>query len=176
MNSKLGKVGAHEIEFISVPTLGRGEVSLRVSGKAMTVRFERKGSSLKLYFDDRVVEYSFIGRTDDEGKKSYSVRAMGDYRTYHGISWARESDQVALGGSGGAKHKGLKVKSQMPGKIVKVLVSSGQRVEPGTPLLVMEAMKMENEIRSTVSGLVKEIKVQAGQAVETGVLLISIEG
>jgi biotin carboxyl carrier protein len=53
----------------------------------------------------------------------------------------------------------------MAGKVVRVLVKSGEKVEVGQGLLVVEAMKMQNEIRSTKSGTVERLLVQEGQAV-----------
>jgi 3-methylcrotonyl-CoA carboxylase alpha subunit len=63
----------------------------------------------------------------------------------------------------------------MPGKIVRILVQAGAQVEKGQPLLVMEAMKMENEIRAAGAGKVSAVKVIEGQAVETGADLMLIE-
>jgi len=63
----------------------------------------------------------------------------------------------------------------MPGKIVKVLVENGQSVKAGDSLLVMEAMKMENEMKASADCTVKEIKVKAGDSVESGALLIDFE-
>ncbi len=62
----------------------------------------------------------------------------------------------------------------MPGKVVKVLVEVGQPVERGAGLVVLEAMKMENEFRATGSGRVSEIHVEPGQAVDAGALLVVI--
>ena len=56
----------------------------------------------------------------------------------------------------------------MPGLIVRVNVSVGDRVEAGQGIVVMEAMKMENELRATAAGTVKSIEVAAGTAVEKG--------
>lgn len=72
------------------------------------------------------------------------------------------------GGSG-------KIKSQMPGLIVKYLVSEGDEVNEGDGIVILEAMKMENVIKSTVSGTVSKINIQAGNAVEKGVHLMTIE-
>ena len=63
----------------------------------------------------------------------------------------------------------------MPGKVLAVLVDAGAEVESGHGLLVIEAMKMENEIAATRAGTVKEVKVVPGQAVESGELLAVIE-
>jgi pyruvate carboxylase subunit B len=63
----------------------------------------------------------------------------------------------------------------MPGMIVRVNVQVGDRVQPGQGLVVMEAMKMENELRAQTPATVKAILAQAGTAVEKGALLIELE-
>jgi biotin carboxyl carrier protein len=65
--------------------------------------------------------------------------------------------------------------SPMPGKVLRVLVSAGDVVTQGQGLVVVEAMKMENELKSPKSGLVKEVRVCPGESVEGGVLLLTIE-
>ncbi len=60
----------------------------------------------------------------------------------------------------------IEVKSPMPGKVVKVLVSPGTSVTAGQPVLLFEAMKMQNELRSPQDGIVAEVAVEAGQAIE----------
>ena len=63
----------------------------------------------------------------------------------------------------------------MPGMIVRVNVEVGARVHPGQGLVVMEAMKMENELRAQAAGKVKNIFVAPGKAVEKGTVLIELE-
>lgn len=63
----------------------------------------------------------------------------------------------------------------MPGLIVRVNVSTGDRVEAGQGIVVMEAMKMENELRATAAGIVKSVEVSPGTAVEKGALLVALE-
>jgi acetyl/propionyl-CoA carboxylase alpha subunit len=63
----------------------------------------------------------------------------------------------------------------MPGLIVRVNVSIGDPVEAGQGIVVMEAMKMENELRATAGGIVKSVAVSAGTAVEKGALLVELE-
>ena len=65
--------------------------------------------------------------------------------------------------------------AQMPGKIVKIHVKVGQEVKPDQPVLVIEAMKMENELRSAVSGIVTEVAATEGAAVEMNAKLLVIE-
>ena len=62
----------------------------------------------------------------------------------------------------------------MPGKVVRVLVHAGDRVEAGQELLVVEAMKMQNDIRSPKSGAVERLLVVEGQAVNAGETLVTI--
>jgi biotin carboxyl carrier protein len=63
----------------------------------------------------------------------------------------------------------------MPGLIVRVSVEVGARVQPGQGLVVMEAMKMENELRSSSAGVVKAIRAAPGTAVERGAVLVELE-
>ena len=66
------------------------------------------------------------------------------------------------------------VNAPMPGKIVNVLVSEGQKVNSGDVLLILEAMKMQNEIAATQAGTVKAINVAAGQSVKAGDPLVIV--
>jgi biotin carboxyl carrier protein len=67
------------------------------------------------------------------------------------------------------------IKTTMPGKVVKILVEAGQEVTSGTGVIIIEAMKMENEIRCRNDGIVKAIHVETGQTIEGNVTLIEIE-
>ena len=63
----------------------------------------------------------------------------------------------------------------MPGLVVRVNVRPGDQVRPGQGLVVMEAMKMENELRAHAGGRVKTVLVAAGMAVEKGTVLVELE-
>ena len=63
----------------------------------------------------------------------------------------------------------------MPGKVAKILVEEGQKVGPGASVIIIEAMKMENEIRCRNGGVVKAVHVTAGQAIEGDLVIIEIE-
>lgn len=76
--------------------------------------------------------------------------------------------------AGGALAAGEVVKSPMPGNILKINVAQGQHVEEGDVLIVLEAMKMENEIVATKSGTVAQIVAAKGAVVETGAPLVVI--
>ena len=74
----------------------------------------------------------------------------------------------------GALAAGEVVTSPMPGNILKINVTQGQKVNEGDVLIVLEAMKMENEISATKSGTVAQINVTKGAVVETGTPLVVI--
>ena len=67
-----------------------------------------------------------------------------------------------------------RVKAPIPGLIARVLVAPGQTVETGQPLLVLEAMKMENELRAPRGGTVQAVKVKPGQTVTLGELMVEV--
>ena len=80
---------------------------------------------------------------------------------------------VRAGGKG-AVGKAL-VTSPMPGKVVRLLVSEGEEVQADQGVIVVEAMKMENELKASVPGKVKEVFVKEGEVVEAGAKLLLVE-
>jgi biotin carboxyl carrier protein len=79
-------------------------------------------------------------------------------------------------GVAGAHGGGLqRIVAPMPGKVVRVLVKAGDEVKPRQGLIVVEAMKMENELRAAGEGRVREVFVQEGQSVEAGTALVVVE-
>ena len=77
--------------------------------------------------------------------------------------------------SAGSSSSNGTISSPMQGTIVKILVSVGDKVEIGQALLVLEAMKMENQINSESAGVIKELRVEAGATVGAGDVLVVIE-
>jgi biotin carboxyl carrier protein len=75
----------------------------------------------------------------------------------------------------GASHGRQSIAAPMPGKVVRLLVSVGDQVEPAQGLIVVEAMKMQNEMKSPKAGTVVEIKTKDGATVAAGEILIVIE-
>jgi biotin carboxyl carrier protein len=65
--------------------------------------------------------------------------------------------------------------TQMPGKVVKIFKKEGDIVSKGETVLILEAMKMENEIKSGADGIVKSLNIKEGQALEAGFLMVEIE-
>ncbi|MFA6075104.1 MAG: biotin/lipoyl-containing protein [Negativicutes bacterium] len=69
---------------------------------------------------------------------------------------------------------GFGVNAPMPGKIVKVTVTAGQAVKQGDVVIILEAMKMQNEIKTPVDGVIKAINVEPGQTVKPGETMVVI--
>lgn len=82
----------------------------------------------------------------------------------------------ALTGAGTSSSAPKPVRAPMPGLVVRIAVAPGDTVAPGQGVLIMEAMKMENELKSDAGGTVRNVLVTAGQAVEKGTVLIEFEG
>ncbi len=101
----------------------------------------------------------------------YEVYSRGSYRNVSILN-----DEILLRESirgGGALGGHNNLKAGMPGKIVKVFVKEGQSVKAEEPLLIMEAMKMENEMRAANDCIIDQIYIKEGDNVETSAALIS---
>lgn len=144
---------------------GRYEVT--IDGRTLVIDLLRVGPhDRSLLVDGRSHDLT-LGRTDE----GYAV--VVDGRTLEvGLT-----DAVA-GAPGAARTRAsgpARMTAPMPGKLVRLLVAAGQEVAAGQGLLVMEAMKMENELKAPRAGRVREIHVAERQAVETGALLLVLE-
>ena len=108
-----------------------------------------------------------------------SLRSEGRAETWVGARRLaiRLSDPLReLAGEGSRVNvAAAEVRAQIPGRVVDVRVSAGDLVTPGTTLLVLEAMKMQNEIQAESDARVVAVLCAAGQAVETGAILVRLE-
>jgi biotin carboxyl carrier protein len=89
--------------------------------------------------------------------------------TLNGRRASRRKEEAGHSGAGPQR-----LLAPMPGKIVRLLVSAGDAVQARQPIAVIEAMKMENEIRAGRDGIVSELPVAAGQSVDAGTLVAVI--
>jgi len=131
-----------------VRRLGPGELSLRLpDGSTHRICVERGPGR-----DDRVVTVNGI-----------AVPTV--------VNGRRATAGLAGGGAAGPQ----RLAAPMPGRVVRVLVAAGQAVEARTPLVVVEAMKMENELSASRAGTVVSVHVAEGESVEAGRLLVTVE-
>jgi biotin carboxyl carrier protein len=112
-------------------------------------------------------------RLEGVAAQRWALGAVGE-RFEVGVQDERTSQIQALTGRRPAPAGSGVVKAPMPGLVVRVEVVVGQRVETGAGLVVVEAMKMENELRASRAGVVETVHVVAGQAVEKGAALVTL--
>lgn len=115
---------------------------------------------------------SFVVDVTQLPTEEYEVLIQGDCHKFALMNEQRRA-MIRAGGKGAAGKAMLT--SPMPGKVVKLLVNEGQEVEAGQGVIVVEAMKMENELKSALAGKVKEIFVAEGEVVESGAKLLLVE-
>ncbi len=110
----------------------------------------------------------------DHGAKSFNIKING---AAYSVQLQDEYDQLIqrLGLAAVAKEKVREIKAPMPGLVLALSVEQGQAVEKGQPLLILEAMKMENVIKSPGDGIVTRINVTKGEPVEKNYLLIEMD-
>jgi len=145
----------------------RGHYTVTIDGRTLHLDWPAPGAPFgSLLVDGR--SYT-VGLEPLAG--GYRVLLGGDEFVVDLLEAARaEAETVRRVPSGPAR-----LVAPMPGRIVRVLVEAGQAVEAGQGLVVMEAMKMENELRAPRAGRVAEVHARERQAVETGALLVVVE-
>jgi biotin carboxyl carrier protein len=123
-----------------------GIYSILIDGKSFEVRVETLGAELRAVTGGRQFGLLFQDEREWRRNRGGSVEAEGRQQ----------------------------VLAPMPGKIVRVLVSAGDSVLAGQGLLVVEAMKMQNEIRAPKSGTIDRVRVVAGQTVNAGEVVVIV--
>lgn len=145
-------------------------------------------------FDDTSVNFDFedgdfdIQAIDDRcavvffGGRRYGVVTCFDAGRWHVLvnglatSFVLEDERsLRRHATGNLSQASGDVKTPMPGRVVKVLVGVGDSVQKGQGVIVVEAMKMENEFKASCAGVVTEILVKPGETVEAGKVLVRIE-
>lgn len=111
---------------------------------------------------------------EDFFKRTYTIK-VNEFEFEISISTPLEKLIKELGFELGSSKKVSEIKAPMPGLILSLKVEEGQEVEEGQSLLILEAMKMENNFSSPRAGIIKSIAVKEGQAVDKGQILIEFE-
>ncbi len=154
---------------VEIEEIGKSLYRVAVDGNEILVDGKKTGrSNFSLIINNRSFEVE-VDISDPE------YRVLVDGRSYH-IDLVDERRMRVGGFQSGIQLQGRQnISVPMAGKVVAVLVNEGDHIEKGQGLVIVEAMKMENEVRSPIQADVKEVKVQAGQAVEAGELLLIVE-
>jgi biotin carboxyl carrier protein len=161
-----------------VTVLG-SEIEVEVDGERVTVAGQTHAATLsrvpgtpvrQLLLDDRsealAVEGGGGGRWTITRRGERCEVEVVDERTRHIRS---------LTGAGDRARGPASLKAPMPGLVVRVQVEVGQAVAAGAGVVVLEAMKMENELRAAAAGVVRTVRVRTGEAVEKGQVLVEFD-
>lgn len=154
---------------VEIEEIGKALYRVSVDGNEFLVDGKKTGrTNYSLIVDNRSFEIE-VDHAEDE------YRVLVDGRSYH-VNLVDKRRMRVGGAQPGLELQGRqKVSVPMPGKVIAVLVAEGDTVEKGQGLVIVEAMKMENEVRSPIAGGIKEIKVKPGDAVEGGAVLLIVE-
>ncbi|MFT7486865.1 MAG: biotin carboxyl carrier protein [Candidatus Paceibacteria bacterium] len=162
---------------------------VELNGREREVVLEERLGELSVSVDGKLVELNYSD-VDDlgqlfvlSGTRSFGVSIEGDTNQIditiaghlYEVHIEDEREQAANAAERAAAKGGGLVVAVMPGVVVQILVEPGQAVTEGQPLLILEAMKMQNEIRSPLAGTVQEVHAQQGEAVSAGEKLLLIE-
>jgi len=152
---------------VEIAPLGGGRFRISIDGRAREVDSRPTSTgTFSLLIDNATAEVSVVARGDE-----FAVAVDG--RTHRlRLLDERALRQRARAGAGEGERE---VRAVMPGKVVAILVEVGAAVERGQGLLVIEAMKMENEIAAPRAGTIRELRVVPGQAVEPGEILAIVD-
>jgi len=163
---------SYKLEVFETETHWR--VSIEEQGKAKEQHnipkadYQRMDDAVCFLFNNNSYMVDVVGA----GTK-YSVYTRGSFREI-----TLFNDELLLHESlkgGGVLGSASQIAAGMPGKIVKVIVKKGDKVSANQVMIVMEAMKMENDIKAPHEVTVKEVKVKEGDSVESGAVLVIFE-
>ena len=146
-----------------------GELLVEVDGEPMDLVYEEVD---KLGQVLAIVGGSSFGVSIEGDSSKAGITIAGHF---YDVEIEDERERAAHAAARAAGAGGGIVKSVMPGIVVSLLAGEGDTVEEGQPLLVLEAMKMQNEISAPVAGVVRRIHVGEGEAVSAGAKLVEIK-
>jgi biotin carboxyl carrier protein len=154
---------------VEIEEVGPSVYRVLVDGNELWVDGKKTGrTNYSLIVENRSFEIEV-----DNAEDNYHV--LVDGRSYHVNLVDERRLRIAGGQSGGQLQGRQKISVPMPGKVIAVLVAEGDKVDKGQGLVIVEAMKMENEVRSPIAGTVKEVRVKAGEPVDGGAALLFVE-
>lgn len=161
------------------------KLGAQIDGNSHEIEIKRDGSRISATVDGR--EYELEASEPEAGVYllKYDNRVFEVYVSPDGMVnvgghqlEVKISDPKRLRGARGDAEHGdgtAEIKTAMPGKIVRILVAVGDEVEKGDGVIVVEAMKMQNEMKAPKAGIVKQINVKEGDTVNAGDILAVIE-
>lgn len=150
-----------------------GRVFAEVGGRRYELEARGVGEGEYLLTHGGRVYECRVGAEAGAGARG-SLRVSVGAREY-GVTLTDPKHLRGAGAAGGEQGGRAQIKAPMPGKVVRVLVEVGEAIEAGQPAVVVEAMKMQNELKSPKSGTVVELRAEPGSTVNAGDVLAVIE-
>ncbi len=156
---------------VDLQDLGKGKYTVLLNGRAVAA--DISAVDLQGQYAIGIDEQSFAASIEHEGNPTDLHVGIAGNRWHFQVLDERElaASEISAAAGGNAET----VKSPMPGLVVDIHVAVGDELEPGAPLLILEAMKMQNEVVSEQGGRVCEVNVEVGQAVENGASMVRLE-
>ncbi len=148
---------------------GEGLYEITIDGKTVHVDAVKSGPTVYSMIEDGK---QFEASIDEKGAHGFDVLVAG--RIFH-LEAIDERTQLLAGSAHAVASGPQSVEAEMPGKVVLISAAVGETVGEGQGVLVIEAMKMENEIRSPITGVIREISVSEGDTVEAGTALFTVD-
>jgi biotin carboxyl carrier protein len=161
-------------------TIGEETHEVEIDGETVVLNAERVRARLDA-LDGTPVLLLSIGNSvhrvlaEPDGERGHYALSIDGYRVAVEAIDERSRAIRDLSGASSRKSGPTHVVAPMPGMIVRINVEEGDTVQAGQGLIVMEAMKMENELRATSGGTVRKLLVSPGSAVEKGAILLEME-
>ncbi|MCJ7737933.1 MAG: acetyl-CoA carboxylase biotin carboxyl carrier protein subunit [Anaerolineae bacterium] len=158
-------------------TLTLDDIAYPITASAKAITVNDRDYAVEVLEDQTVLvdgiayDVKVDGDTVTADGTSYSVQVTGMKRTAPARTGAKSSSSRRK--SSGANSNA--VTAIMPGRIIRVLVTPGQEVNSGDPVCILEAMKMENELRASQAGVVDSVNVDPGDAVDKGEVLVTFK-
>jgi acetyl/propionyl-CoA carboxylase alpha subunit len=150
-----------------------GRVSAEVGGRRYELEAREVGAGEYLLIHGGRVYECRVGAEPGSGTRG-ALRVSVGAREY-GVTLTDPKHLRGAAAAAGEQGARAQVKAPMPGKVVRVLVEAGQAVEAGQGLVVVEAMKMQNELKSPRSGTIAELRAEPGSTVNAGDVLVVVE-
>ncbi len=168
MNYEVSEKGA-EPTLVGLKELSEGHYELTLDGETIHVDAVKSGPTIYSIIEDG---RQFEAMVEEKGAHGFDVLIAGQLLHLEAVD---ERTKLLAGGAAPLAEGKQVIEAEMPGKVVKVSVAVGAEVQEGQGIVVVEAMKMENEIPSPIAGIITELGVGEGETVEGGALLFVVE-
>jgi len=162
-----------------IVTVAGREIEVEVDGERVTVAGRTVPATLGRVAGTPLRQLSLGGRPETlvmqpSGRGQWAVGMRGERWEVEVVDERTRHIRALTGGADRQRGAGA-LRAPMPGLVVRVLVEPGQAVSRGGGIVVLEAMKMENELKAAADGTVKAVRIGTGEPVEKGQVLVEFE-